>query len=143
MTKLVSLPSGRPEENLDWFATSALFEDAAAFVLRYVTDDRARRDLTADVASGYVFVDRLPEPDRTTVLTALRDVFPGHVDTEIYPPRVTSLMDDPETFVARAKSLALLAGRSLALREASAAVPDGARDRPHLPSRSNSVNNGM
>ncbi|WP_406439536.1 hypothetical protein OHB00_30915 [Streptomyces sp. NBC_00631] len=124
MTKLVSLPSGEPGEDLDWFATSALFEDVAAFILRHVVDDQARRDLTAGVASGCVFVGDLPEPDRTNVLTALRDTFPGHVDSDIYPPRVTARMDTPEIFVARAKSLARLAGRCLALRAASGAVPD-------------------
>ncbi|MER5523990.1 hypothetical protein ABT075_05150 [Streptomyces sp. NPDC002677] len=117
MTKLVSLPPGGPGEDLNWFATSALFDDVAAFVLRHVTDDQAKRDVAAGVASGYVFLGELPEPDQTNVLTALRDAFPGHVDSAIYPPRVTARMDDPEIFVARAKSLAQLAGRSLALRE--------------------------
>ncbi|MFD4508683.1 hypothetical protein [Streptomyces sp. NPDC058457] len=124
MTKLVSFPSGGPGEDLNWFATSALFDDVAAFVLRHVADDRARRDIAAGAASGYVFIGELPEPDQTNVLTALRDVFPGHVDSEIYPPRVTAGMDDPETFVARAKSLARMAGRSIALRRASGAAPD-------------------
>ncbi|MGW4909506.1 SMI1/KNR4 family protein [Streptomyces sp. NPDC004270] len=114
MTKLVSLPSSGPGEDLDWFATSALFEDVAAFVLRHVADDQAKRDLAAAVASGYMFIGELPEPDRTNVLTALRDTFPAHVDSEIYPPRVTARMDTPEIFVARAKSLARLAARSLA-----------------------------
>ncbi|MER6459551.1 hypothetical protein ACWC4D_37825 [Streptomyces sp. NPDC001288] len=137
MTKLVSFPSGGPGEHLDWFATSALFEEVAAFVLRHVTDERARSVLAADTASGYLFLGDLPEPDLTNVLTALRDAFPGHVDSEIYPPRVTAAMDDPEVFVARAKSPARTAARCLALR---AAAP---RDRPHPPSCSNSVNNGM
>ncbi|MFG3018149.1 hypothetical protein ACGFZQ_06285 [Streptomyces sp. NPDC048254] len=117
MTKLVSLPSSGPGEDLNWFATSALFDDVATFVLRHVTDDQAKRDVAAGVASGYVFLGELPEPDQTNVLTALRDAFPGHVDSEIYPPRVTATMDDPEIFVARAKSLAQLAGRSLILRK--------------------------
>ncbi|MEU2335265.1 hypothetical protein ABZ770_29175 [Streptomyces sp. NPDC006654] len=116
MTKLVSLPCGASEEDLDWFATSALFEDAAAFILRHVTDDQAKRAVVAGVASGYVFVGSLPEPDRTNVLTALRDTFAHHVDSEIYPPRVTARMDDPDIFVMRAKSLARLAAESLASR---------------------------
>lgn len=124
MTKLVSLPSGEPGENLNWFATSALFDDVAAFILSHVADDQAKRDVTAGVASGYVFIGELPEPDQTNVLTALRDTFPHHIDSEIYPPQVTAGMDDPEIFVARAKSLAQMAGRSIALRKASGAVPD-------------------
>lgn len=120
MTKLVSLPSGGSGEHLAWFATSALFDDVAAFILGHVTDERARRAVVAGAASGYVFVGDLPEPDQTTVLLALRDAFPGHVDTEIYPPEVTARMDDPEVFVARAKSLARMAGRSIALRAAPA-----------------------
>ncbi|MEU9241250.1 hypothetical protein [Streptomyces sp. NPDC048385] len=124
MTKLVSLPSGEPGENLNWFATSALFDDVAAFILSHVADDQAKRDVTTGVASGYVFIGELPEPDQTNVLTALRDTFPHHVDSEIYPPQVTAGMDDPEIFVARAKSLAQMAGRSIALRKASGAVPD-------------------
>ncbi|MEU6193063.1 hypothetical protein [Streptomyces sp. NPDC047061] len=130
MTKLVSFPSNGPGEHLDWFATSALFDDVAAFVLRYVTDDRARRDIAAGAASGHVFVGELPEPDQTNVLTALRDLFPGHVDSEIYPPQVTAGMDDPEIFVARAKALARMAGRSLALRGAPGAAPDSAGRGP-------------
>ncbi|MFJ9564680.1 hypothetical protein ACIRQQ_32165 [Streptomyces fuscichromogenes] len=89
-----------------------------------MTDDQAKRDVAAGVASGYVFVGELSEPDQTNVLTALRDTFPHHVDSEIYPPQVTAGMDDPEIFVARAKSLAQMAGRSIALRKASGAVPD-------------------
>ncbi|MEU5313064.1 hypothetical protein [Streptomyces sp. NPDC021562] len=117
MTKLVSLPCGASEEeDLAWFATSALFEDVAAFILRHVTDDQARRAVTAGVASGYVFVGSLPEPDRTNVLTALRDTFAQHVDAEIYPPRVTARMDNPDIFVTRAKSLGHLAAESLASR---------------------------
>ncbi|MFE4962180.1 hypothetical protein [Streptomyces sp. NPDC056660] len=124
MTNLVSFPSNGPEEDLDWFATSALFDDVITFIIRYVTNDQAKRDITAGVASGYVFIRELPEPDQTNVLTALRDTFPSHVDSKIYPPRVTARMDDPEIFVARAKSLAQMAGRSLALREAPGASPD-------------------
>ncbi|MGW7523928.1 hypothetical protein [Streptomyces sp. NPDC054783] len=72
MTKLVSLPSDGSGEDLAWFATSALFDDVAAFILRHVTDEQARRDVTAGAASGHVFVGDLPEPDRTSVLIALR-----------------------------------------------------------------------
>ncbi|MEW1778098.1 hypothetical protein [Streptomyces sp. NPDC086777] len=125
MTKLVSFPSHGSGENLNWFATSALFDDVADFILRHVADDRARRDITAGAASGYVFIGELPEPDRTNVLTALRDTFPGHVDAEIYPPQVTAGMDGPEIFVERAKSLARPAERSIALRAAAGASPDG------------------
>ncbi|MFD3584948.1 hypothetical protein [Streptomyces sp. NPDC058683] len=124
MTKLVSLPPSGPGEDLNWFATSALFDDVATFVLRHVTDDQAKRDVAAGAASGHVFLGELPEPDQTNVLTALRDAFPGHVDSDIYPPQVTARMDDPEIFVARAKSLAQLAGRSLALRKAPGAALD-------------------
>jgi hypothetical protein len=120
MTKLVSLPSGESGEHLAWFATCGLFDEVVAFILRHVTDERARRDVLAGAASGYVFVGDLPEPDRTTVLLALRDALPGHVDTEIYPPAVTARMDDPDVFVARAKSLARPAGRSIELRTAPA-----------------------
>ncbi|MEU2777006.1 hypothetical protein ABZ646_29875 [Streptomyces sp. NPDC007162] len=116
MTKLVSFPCGASEEGLDWFATSALFEDAAAFILRHVTDDQAKRAVTAGIASGYVFIGSLPEPDQTNVLTALRDTFAHHVDSEIYPPRVTAGMDDPDIFVTHAKSLAHLAAGSLTSR---------------------------
>ncbi|MGW1164108.1 hypothetical protein [Streptomyces sp. NPDC002550] len=129
MTKLVSLPSGGSGENLDWFATSGLFDDVAAFILRHVTDDQVRRDVTAGAASGHVFVGDLPEPDRTNVLTALRDAFPRHVDAEIYPPAVTARMDDPDLFVARAKSLAQMAGRSIALRATPAWMHLTRRDR--------------
>jgi hypothetical protein len=125
MTKLVSFPSGGEGEDLDWFATAALFGDAAAFILRQVTDERAKRDVAAGAVSGYVFIGDLPEPDQTNVLTALRDEFPDHVDSVIYPPDVTARMDDTEIFVARAKSLARMASRSIALRVASGALPEG------------------
>ncbi|MFJ1606471.1 contact-dependent growth inhibition system immunity protein [Streptomyces sp. NPDC088253] len=128
MTKLVSFPSGEAGEDLDWFATAALFDEVAAFVLRHVTDEHAQRAVTAGAASGYVFLGDLPEPDQTNVLTALRDEFPGHVDFVIYPPEVASRMDDAEVFVARAKSLARTASRSIALRDASGAVSEG-KDR--------------
>ncbi|MFF4013854.1 hypothetical protein [Streptomyces sp. NPDC001843] len=124
MTKLVSFPVGESGEDLNWFATSALFDDVAAFVLRHVADDQAKRDVTAGALSGYLFLGDLPEPDQTNILTALRDAFPDHVDSEIYPPQVTAGMDDPEIFVARAKSLAQMAGRSITLRQASGAGPD-------------------
>ncbi|MEU6771490.1 hypothetical protein [Streptomyces sp. NPDC046759] len=130
MTKLVSLPSGESGENLAWFATSGLFDDVAAFILRHVTDEQVRREVTAGAVSGYVFVGELPEPDRTNVLIALRDALPGHVDAEIYPPEVRARMDDPDVFVARAKSLAQLAGRSIVLR-ATSAWPAG---QPAVPS---------
>jgi hypothetical protein len=120
MTKLVSLPSGDSGEHLAWFATAALFDDVAAFVLGHVADQQARRAVIAGAASGHVFVGDLPEPDQTAVLLAPRDAFPGHVGTEICPPEVTAGMDDPDLFIARAKSLARLAGRSVALRAAPA-----------------------
>ncbi|GHD73538.1 hypothetical protein GCM10010317_085430 [Streptomyces mirabilis] len=125
MTKLVSFPSGGAGEDLDWFATAALFDDVAAFILRRVTDEHAKRDVTAGAASGYVFIGDLPEPDQTNVLTALRDEFPDHADSVIYPPDVTSRMDDTEIFVARAKSLAQMASKSIALRDASGAISEG------------------
>ncbi|MGW3630293.1 hypothetical protein ACWD7F_09045 [Streptomyces sp. NPDC005122] len=90
-----------------------------------MTDEHAKRDVTADAASGYLFIGDLPEPDQTNVLVALRDEFPGHVDSVVYPPDVTSRMDDKETFVTRAKSLAQMASRSIALRDASGAMPKG------------------
>ena len=125
MTKHVSFPSGGAGEDLDWFATAALFGDVAAFILRHVTDERAKRDVAAGAVSGHVFIGDLPEPDQTNILTALRDEFPGHVDAVIYPPDVTSRMDDTGIFVARAKSLARMAGKSIALRDASGAIPEG------------------
>ncbi|MFE2585783.1 hypothetical protein [Streptomyces sp. NPDC059378] len=125
MTKLVSFPSGEEGGDLDWFATAALFDDVAAFILRHVADDQAKRDVTAGAASGYVFIGDLPEPDQTNVLTALRDEFPDHVDSVIYPPDVVSSMDDVEIFVARAKSLAQLARKSIALRDNPGAMSDG------------------
>ncbi|MFK0103334.1 hypothetical protein [Streptomyces sp. NPDC091217] len=125
MTKLVSFPSSESGEDLNWFATSALFDDVAAFVLRYVADDQAKRDVTAGIASGHVFIGELPEPDQTNVLTALRDAFVQYVDSELYPPQVTARMDYPEIFVVRAKSLAQMASRSIALRSSSGAGPAG------------------
>ncbi|MFG2477056.1 hypothetical protein [Streptomyces fagopyri] len=107
------------------FATAALFADVAAFILRHVSDEGAKRDVTAGAASGYVFIDELPEPDRTNVLTVLRDEFRDHVDSVIYPSDVTSGMDGvTEILVARAKSLARMAGKSIALRGVSGAMPE-------------------
>ncbi|MEW2154701.1 hypothetical protein AB0950_05300 [Streptomyces sp. NPDC007189] len=89
MTKLVSLPSGDSGEHLAWFATAALFDDVAAFVLGHVADEQARRAVIAGAASGHVFVGDLPEPDQTAVLLALRSApaWPtAHANQTVSPP---------------------------------------------------------
>lgn len=119
MTKLVALPGRGGADGLNWWATGALFEDAVRFVMERVHDPRVTEDLTGQAASGHLFLAELPEPALSDVLTALRDDFPAYVDTEIYPPAVVRRMDCADVFVARAKALADLAGRSLALRTSS------------------------
>ncbi|MBN0047800.1 hypothetical protein JS756_27555 [Streptomyces actuosus] len=121
--KVVSLPGGKEPEGFNWFATGALFSEAAAFIMQRVQDEHARAEVVGSMQSGYVFWEDLPEPDLTGVLTALRDEFPSFVDSVVYPPQAALAMDHPEIFIARAKSLAYLAGRSLTLRDTPGAAP--------------------
>ncbi|MCX3063060.1 hypothetical protein [Streptomyces beihaiensis] len=116
MSKIVSLPGWGVAEDLNWFATSGLFDDVVTFILARVPDKNAAQWLTEDALSGYLFLGDLQEPALSNVLLALRDQFPGYVDSVIYPADVTFTMDYPEIFVARAKSLARMAGLSIALR---------------------------
>ncbi|MFR9795098.1 hypothetical protein ACL02U_04200 [Streptomyces sp. MS06] len=125
MSKVVSLPGGEEPEGLNWFATGALFTEVAQFILQHVRDEHARAEVFGEIQSGCIFVGDLPEPELAVVLTALRDELPSFVDSVIYPPRAALAMDHPEIFIARAKSLAVLAGRSLALRETPGAARPG------------------
>ncbi|MGW2812677.1 hypothetical protein [Streptomyces sp. NPDC001415] len=125
MSKLVALPGGGAAHDLNWFATGGLFDEVAAFIRQHVRDERARQAVTAQATSGHLFLADLPEPVLTDVLRALRDELPAYVNEVIYPPDTASAMDYPEIFIARAKSLAHLAGRSIALRESEARSTTG------------------
>lgn len=116
MSTLVVLPGEGAGNDLNWSATSALFDVVVAFIRRRVRDERAAETVTAQAASGYLFLAELPERVLMEVLTALRDDLSAYVNEVIYPPEVTVAMDYPEIFIARAKSLAHLADRSIALR---------------------------
>ncbi|MDF2260200.1 hypothetical protein [Streptantibioticus ferralitis] len=113
MTKIISLADDDATPEMNWFATSWLFERIADFVLERVDDERIREDLKRDVLSGYLFIRGIPEPFQERVLKALRDDLPKFVDDVIYPPSVTVNMDNPQEFIDRAKSLSSMAARRL------------------------------
>ncbi|WP_331445615.1 hypothetical protein [Streptomyces xanthochromogenes] len=116
MSKLVVLPGEGVGNDLNWSATSALFDDIVAFIHRRVRDERAAETVTTQAASGCLFLAELPERVLAEILTGLRDDLPAYVNEVIYPPAATLAMDYPEIFIARAKSLACLADLSIALR---------------------------
>ncbi|MEV0262283.1 hypothetical protein AB0I49_13160 [Streptomyces sp. NPDC050617] len=130
MSKLVSLPGPEATETLNWFATGGLFDDVAAFILQHIRDERAKQEVTAGAASGHLFLGDLPESVLQDVLLALRDELPGYVNSAIYPPSRTSAMDYPEIFIARAKSLAHMAGNSIAQREGTQGASELGEQNP-------------
>jgi hypothetical protein len=119
MTKMVSLGSGRPEYL--WFATSGLFDWVADFLRARVHDPAIREEMYADAVSGYLFIDKLPDPPRGDLLRALREELIPAVDTELYPPPLDE-HNNEHLFAERAKNLAKMAWR-LAREEAGDDAP--------------------
>jgi hypothetical protein len=105
VSKLIAL-SADPAHT--WFATGGLFDWAADFLLARVSDPRLREELRRDAASGYLYLDTVPEDERVPLLRALREELPAAVDRDLYP-RPLDLREQQPLMAARVKSLAALA----------------------------------
>ena len=71
MSKLVSL--SKDGNDLDWFATAAVFEWVADFIRARVDDPEISEKLRRQALSGYLFVGELPDRTREQIIRALRD----------------------------------------------------------------------
>ncbi|MFC5910048.1 hypothetical protein [Streptacidiphilus monticola] len=105
MTKLIALSE---DPGHVWFGTSGLFDWAADFLLSRVTDPDLREKLRRDAASGYLYLDTVPGPERERLLRALREELPAAVDRDLYP-RPLNLREQEPLMAARLKTLTAMA----------------------------------
>jgi hypothetical protein len=71
MSKLVSL--SKDDNDLDWFATAAVFDWVADFIRARVDDPEISEKLRSQALSGYLFIGELPDRTREQIIRALRD----------------------------------------------------------------------